>query len=152
MRIEIRTPLGIGLTAMGFVALSEGWSTAAGYGSLSLGLAILLMAGWRWLERDRDRLLRSSAELRERAFLRVDLPDMRRGQTDDVPIAVAYAMRGGGPPPSPLSTTRPTSSPPAGTAPRAPVPGRSAPSEVDQEPVVQSQPALLHVGVELRHE
>jgi len=68
MRIAIRTPLGIGLAAAGVVGLHEGWSPVAGYGSLSLGLAILLMAGWRWLERDRDRLLRSSAELRERVL------------------------------------------------------------------------------------
>lgn len=68
--IAIRLPLGVGLAAVGAIALREGWATVAGYGILWAGLAILLIEGWRWLERDRDRLLRSSTEHRERAFSR----------------------------------------------------------------------------------
>jgi len=75
MRIGIRVPLGIGLTALGTVALREELWTVAASGSLSLGLVLLLVTGWLSLECERDRLLRSSAEHWEKVLSWTNAPD-----------------------------------------------------------------------------
>ena len=68
--------IGIGLTAVGVLTLREAWwPSAAGYFAVLSGSAVLLVVAWRWLERDRDRLLRWSDEHRLRAFSRAAPPE-----------------------------------------------------------------------------
>lgn len=78
IRTVLRLGIGVGLTALGALALREAWGPAiAAYAALFLGLAVLVVAGWRWLERDRDRLLRFSDEHRLRAFAPPKPPETR---------------------------------------------------------------------------
>jgi hypothetical protein len=76
IRTLVHFVLGIGLTAAGALALRESW-WGTGYFALLFGSAVLVRLAWRWLERDRDRLLRWSDEHRARAFARVSPPEVR---------------------------------------------------------------------------
>jgi hypothetical protein len=99
MRTVIRLVLGTGLTAVGALGLREGWwPAAAAYGCLFVGSVILVVVGWSWLERDRDRLLRWSDEHRLRAFSRVSLPEARpvTGSGVDGPPPILSAQDDGG--------------------------------------------------------
>ncbi|HKB01856.1 MAG TPA: hypothetical protein VKD90_06530 [Gemmataceae bacterium] len=69
-RTLVRLLLGFGLTAAGALALREAWWPVVGWFALVLGSAVLVGVAWRWLERDRNRLLRWSDEHRLRALSR----------------------------------------------------------------------------------
>ena len=70
-RITIRLVLGCGLIAIGALVLAEQRARADAFVFLSVGTAILAVAGWMWLEYERDRLLRWSKERRVAAVARV---------------------------------------------------------------------------------
>ena len=74
-RITIRLVLGCGLTAIGALIVVEQRAMTDGFVFLSVGSAILAVAGWMWLEYERDRLLRWSKERRVAAVTRVLRPE-----------------------------------------------------------------------------
>jgi hypothetical protein len=89
MGTMIRLVLGMGLTSVSAFALREGWwPAAAAYVCLLVGSAALVLVGWRWLERDRDRMLRWSDDHRLRAFSRVSPPETRPVSGPDAPSAL----------------------------------------------------------------
>jgi hypothetical protein len=89
MRTAIRLVLGTAMTAVGALALRDGWLPAgAAYVCLLFGSAVLVLVGWRWLERDRDRMLRWSDEHRLRAFCRVSPPETRPVSGPDAQLAL----------------------------------------------------------------
>jgi len=73
-QITIRLVLGCGLTAIGTLVLAEQRARADAFVFLSVGSAILAVAGWMWLEYERDRMLRWSKERRLAAVARLIRP------------------------------------------------------------------------------
>jgi hypothetical protein len=136
-RTPLRLVLGIGLTAIGALALREAWWPAAlGYGALLLGLAVLMVVAWRWLERDRDRLLRWSNEPRAAGLSRARRPDGRPvpGPSAAGPVPPLPAVVGG---PRPARVEPVAARPPGPDSDPAlvrPVPARPAPAEVPARP------------------
>jgi hypothetical protein len=107
-RTAIRLVLGVGLTGLGAISVGEEWwPAAAGYAVLSVGLTLLVVALWRWLERDLGRRVRWSDEHRARVLSwagqpvappkpgpAVDSPEPSAPRQDALPAPVAEVGTG----------------------------------------------------------
>jgi hypothetical protein len=75
LQTGIPVAIGFGLAAAGAFVVWNERVTGSAFVALYSGLAILAVTAWRWLERDRDRLLRWSDERRAVAFRLVREPE-----------------------------------------------------------------------------